>query len=60
MLKNLRRTYDQFEIYYQKGNVDVDTTSKMISARGYYINVTQSQMREISSKIDHLRTLIIH
>ena len=60
MLKNLRRTYDQFEIYYQKGNVDVDTTNKMISARGYYINVTQSQMREISSKIDHLRTLIIH
>jgi len=60
MLKNLRRTYDKFEIYYQKGNVDVDTTSKMISTRGYYINVTPSQMREISSKIDHLRTLIIH
>ena len=60
MLKNLRRTYDGFNIYYNKGDVDVDTSNKMISARGYYLNITPSQMKEIHSKIGHLRTLIVH
>ena len=60
MLKNLRRTYDGFNIYYNKGDVDVDTSNKMISARGYYLNITPSQMKEIQSKIGHLRTLIVH
>ncbi len=60
MLKNLRRTYDQFQLYYKKGNVIVDTSSKTISAEGYYLNVTPEQMHEISTKIMNLRTLIIH
>lgn len=60
MLKNLRRTYDQFQLYYKKGDVMVDTSSKTISAEAYYLNVTQEQMHEISSKIMNLRTLIIH
>lgn len=60
MLKNLRRTYDSFQIYYQKGDVAVDTSNKIISARGYYINASTAQIREISSKIGHLRTLIVH
>ena len=60
MLKNLRRTYDGFQIYYQKGDVAVDTTNKMISTRGYYINASPSQLSEISTKIEHLRTLIVH
>jgi hypothetical protein len=60
MLKNLRRTYDGFEIYYKRGNVDVDTSNKMISTSGYYLNITPAQMNEIHSKIRNLRTLIIH
>ncbi len=60
MLKNLRRTYDGFEIYYKKGNVAVDTSSKSISTTGYYINVSPGQMGEITTKIGHLRTLIVH
>ena len=60
MLKNLRRTYDQFQLYYKKGDVMVDTSSKTISAEGYYLNVTPEQMHEISTKIMNLRTLIIH
>ena len=60
MLKNLRRTYNGFEIFYKKGDVDVDTSNKMISATGYYLNVTTEQMREIQTKIGNLRTLIIH
>ena len=60
MLKNLRRTYDQFQLYYKKGDVMVDTSSKTIAAEGYYLNVTPEQMHEISTKIMNLRTLIIH
>jgi hypothetical protein len=60
MLKNLRRTYDQFQLYYKKGDVMVDTSSKTISAEGYFLNVTPGQMQEISTKIMNLRTLIIH
>lgn len=60
MLKNLKRTYDKFQLYYQQGDVLVDTSSKTISAGGYYINITASQMEEISEKIENLRTLIIH
>ena len=60
MLKNLRRTYDQFQVYYKQGDVKVDTASKTISAASYYLNVTPEQMGEISRKIDNLRALIIH
>jgi hypothetical protein len=60
MLKNLRRTYDKFHLYYEQGDVRVDTLSKTISAEGYYLNVTPEQMHEIASKIKNLRTLIIH
>jgi hypothetical protein len=60
MLKNLRRTYDGFQIFYKKGDVEVDTESKKIATQGYYINVSPEQMREISSKVGHLRTLIVH
>ncbi len=60
MLKNLRRTYDQFQLYYKKGDVIVDTSSKTISAESYFLNVTPEQMHEISTKIMNLRTLIIH
>lgn len=60
MLKNLRRTYDKFQVYYKEGDVEIDTSSKTISAGSYYINITEDQMSEISNKIQNLRTLIIH
>jgi hypothetical protein len=60
MLKNLRRTYAQFQLYYKKGDVTVDTSSKTIMAEGYYLNVTPGQMEEITRKIENLRNLIIH
>lgn len=60
MLKNLRRTYDKFQLYYPKGDVRVDTSNKTISAKKYYLNITRDQMEEISRKIENLRTLIIH
>lgn len=60
MLKNLRRTYDKFQLYYRQDDVEVDTVSKTISASSYYVNITPDQVREISDKIENLRSLIIH
>ena len=60
MLKNLRRTYDRFQLYYRQDDVEVDTASKTISASSYYVNITPDQVREISDKIENLRSLIIH
>lgn len=60
MLKNLRRTYDKFQLYYRQDDVEVDTASKTISASSYYVNITPDQLREISDKIENLRSLIIH
>ena len=60
MLKNLRRTYDKFQLYYRQDDVEVDTASKTISAGSYYVNITPDQVREISNKIENLRSLIIH
>jgi len=60
MLKNLRRTYDKFQLFYKEGDVKVDTSNKTISAGGYFINITPENMEEISDKIENLRTLIIH
>ena len=60
MLKNLRRTYAQFQLYYKQGGVKVDTSSKTIMAEGYYLNVTPEHMQEIAKKIENLRNLIVH
>ncbi|MBL7112042.1 MAG: hypothetical protein ISS19_08890 [Bacteroidales bacterium] len=59
MLKNLRRSYDKFEIYYKVEDVDVDTINKKISASKYYINASPEQILEISDKLAALRERII-
>lgn len=59
MLKNLRRSFDKFEIYYKMDDVSVDTIHKVISANKYYINVKAETILEISSKISSLRSRIV-
>jgi hypothetical protein len=59
MLKNLRRSYDKFEIYYKVEDVDVDTINKKISASKYYIDASPGQILEISDKLASLRNKII-
>jgi len=59
MLKNLRRSYDKFQIYYIADDVDVDTINKIISASKYYIDVKPEQILEISTKLASLRDKII-
>jgi len=59
MLKNLRRSYDKFEIYFKVEDVDVDTINKKISASKYYIDASPEQILEISNKLSALRNRII-
>ena len=59
MLKNLRRSYDKFQIYYKVEDVNVDTINKKISASKYYINASPEQILEISDKLASLRSRII-
>lgn len=59
MLKNLRRSFEKFEIYYKMDDVSVDTIHKVISANKYYINVKSETILEISSKINSLRGKIV-
>jgi len=59
MLKNLRRSFDKFNIYYKMDDVSVDTVQKVISADKYYIDVKPETILEISSKIASLRGKIV-
>jgi hypothetical protein len=59
MLKNLRRSYDRFQIYYKLDDVNVDTINKVISASRYFIDVKPENILEISSKLASLRNKIV-
>jgi len=59
MLKNLRRSFNKFQIYYIADDVDVDTINKIISASKYYIDVKPEQILEISTKLASLREKIV-
>lgn len=59
MLKNLRRSFNKFQIYYKTDEVSVDTIHKVISANRYYIDVKPETILEISSKIASLRGRIV-
>lgn len=59
MLKNLRRSFNKFQIYYIADDVDVDTINKIISASKYYIDVKPEQILEISNKLASLREKIV-
>ena len=59
MLKNLRRSFNRFQIYYKMNEVSVDTINKVISASKYYIDAKPETILEISSKIASLRNKIV-
>ncbi len=59
MLKNLRRSFNRFQIYYKMDDVSVDTINKVISTSKYYIDVKPENILEISSKLASLRNKIV-
>lgn len=58
-LKYLNRWFDSFDIYYNKGDVSVDTTRKVIQTTGSEINITVGTINQIRDYIAHLRNEIV-
>jgi hypothetical protein len=54
-LKYLNRWFDTFDIYYQKGDVAVDTLRQMITTTGTEMNVTVGTLNEIRDYVARLR-----
>jgi hypothetical protein len=54
-LKYLNRWFDTFEIYYQKGDVSIDTVRQVITTSGTEMTVTVGTLNEIRDYIAKLR-----
>ncbi len=57
-LKYLNRWFDKFEIYYEPGNVKVDTLRQVITTSGSEMTVTVGTLNEIRDYIAKLRAEI--
>jgi hypothetical protein len=59
MLRNLKRSYDNIQIFYKEGDVVIDTIQKTISANEYRIVTTEPTITEIALKIRSIRNRLI-
>jgi hypothetical protein len=59
MLKTLKRSYDQFELYYSPADLKLDSTKMVLSAKGYQSQVTPETLKEISQIISTIRNEIV-
>lgn len=55
----LRRYYDTFDIYFKKGDLEIDTTRKVLRSSGSDINVTIETLTQIRDYVNRLRTEIV-
>jgi hypothetical protein len=60
MLKRLRLTYEQFDIYYSAEDLNLDTVNKTISATEYISDVSPAMLYEISVIISEIRSDIVN
>jgi len=57
-LKYLNRWFDSFEIYYQPGDVNIDTLRQVITTKGSEMTVTVGTLNEIRDYVAKLRAEI--
>jgi len=55
----LRRFYDTFEIYFKKGDLEIDTNRKVLLASGSDINITIETLTKIRDYVKKLRTEMV-
>jgi hypothetical protein len=55
MLKALDKTFSKFEIYYEKGDVSIDTLNKLINAHKIDFTVDQTDLKGIKSIVAQIR-----
>jgi hypothetical protein len=60
MLKQLKKSFDKFEIYYNQGGFKVDTVNKLISTTEYVVDVSPEIISEIGAIISEIRMGIVN
>jgi hypothetical protein len=58
-LKYLNKYFDTFNIYFKKGDLEVDTVKKVFRASGSEMNVTVETLNNIKDYIAKLRTEMV-
>lgn len=59
MLRQLKRVYDRFEIYYEMNDIKIDTLKKEIQTTGTSSNIQPADLEEIRHIIQTIRSEII-
>ena len=59
LLKTLNRSFDKFEIYYDRDDVSIDTINKLISANKIEFNLNRKEIKEIKAIISQIRNDIV-
>ena len=59
LLKKLNKTFSQFEILYNHGDVSIDTINKKIIVNKQHVEVTKEQIMKIKSVVNIIRADII-
>ena len=55
MLKALNKSFEKFDIYYEPGDLSIDTINKLINANKIEINLTGKGIKEIKILISQIR-----
>ncbi|MBG0860963.1 MAG: hypothetical protein IQL11_15800 [Bacteroidales bacterium] len=58
-LKFLKNYFDSFEIYFEKGDLEIDTTRQVLRSSGVRMTVTVDTLNEIRDYISKLRTEMV-
>lgn len=58
-LKYLNNYFDSFDIYFRKGDVEIDTLKKVLRSSGSEMNVTVETLNNIRDYVARLRTEIV-
>ena len=59
MMKTLKKAFDKFEIYYEPGDVSIDTVNKLISANKIEYNIQKEDIRNIKNIVCEIRKDVI-
>jgi hypothetical protein len=58
-LKYLKNYFDSFDIYFKKGDLEIDTTRQILRASGSRMNVTIETLNKIRDYTAALRTEMV-
>ena len=59
MLKILKKYFDEFEIYFEKGNIEIDTVNQVIKANKNHMDISREMVFKIKSIVGIIREEII-